>query len=67
MAIIAKNAEAPEATVIYVLKQIVMAVESTCEQGYTSKLNFRLGQLRFANNKFSFVSSPEAAAKDTFS
>ena len=43
MANISKVAQAPEASVIYVLKQIVSAVENTCEQGYTVKLNLRIG------------------------
>ena len=57
MAAIAKAAEIPEQTIIYILKQIVLAVESTIEQGYTIKLNLRIGQLRFSNGKFNFIQS----------
>ena len=31
-----------------------MAIESTLEQGYTSKINLRIGSLRFKNGLFSF-------------
>ena len=31
-----------------------MAIESTLEQGYTSKINLRVGSLRFNNGLFSF-------------
>ena len=55
MAAIAKAAAVPEQALIYILKQIVLAVESTCEQGYTIKLNLRIGRLRFFNGKFNFV------------
>ena len=40
-----------------------MAVESTTEQGYTVKLNLRIGKLRFANGKFCFMNE----ANDTMS
>ena len=45
--IVAKMAETTEQTIVYILKQIVMAVEHTMETGYTTKLNLRVGQLRF--------------------
>lgn len=46
----AKATETIEQTIVYVLKQIVMAVEHTMETGYTTKLNLRVGQLRFSND-----------------
>jgi len=41
--------------VVYILKQVLMAVEHTLEHNYTTKLSFRLGCLKFANSSFSFV------------
>lgn len=55
-----KLTEIPEASMVFILKQIVMAVEHTMEQGYTVKLDLRLGQLRFANGLFSFSTAPKA-------
>lgn len=37
-----------------------MAVEHTLEQNYTTKLNFRLGCLKFGNGSFSFVNASTA-------
>ena len=52
---------------VFILKQIVMAVEHTMEQGYTVKLDLRLGQLRFANGLFSFGTAPKANKEDAAS
>ena len=32
-----------------------MAVENTMEHGYLSKLNFKIGILKFADEKFKFI------------
>ena len=48
--VVAKMAETAEQTIVYVLKQIVMAIQHTMETGYTTKLNLRLGHLRFTND-----------------
>ena len=47
-----KMIEIPEQTIVYILKQVVIAVEHTMETGYTTKLNLRIGHLRFANGFF---------------
>ena len=52
---ICKLAETPEATVIYILKQIVGAIEHTLETGYTTKLNLKVGVLRFASGEVKFI------------
>ena len=49
--------DTPEQTIIYILKQVVMAIDHTMETGYTAKLNFRIGTLKFANSKFYFINS----------
>ena len=50
--LVSKMADTSEATIMYILKQVVMAIEHTMETGYTSKLNLRIGSLRFAQGKF---------------
>jgi len=47
-----KMTEIPEQTILYILKQVVIAVDHTMETGYTTKLNLRIGNLRFANGFF---------------
>lgn len=54
---ICKLAETPEATVVYILKQVVNAIEHTLETGYTTKLNFKVGVLRFANGLVKFMNA----------
>ena len=49
---ISKLVDASEQTILYILKQTVMAVEHTMETGYTTKLNLRVGWLKFDNGKF---------------
>ena len=38
-----------------------MALEHTMEIGYSVKLNFRIGMLRFSENKFHFVNTESQA------
>ena len=37
-----------------------MAVENTMEHGYKTKLNFKVGALRFADEKFKFFNNGES-------
>jgi hypothetical protein len=47
--LIARLTEIPEQTIVFILKQVVMAIDHTMETGYTTKLNLKIGSLRFAN------------------
>jgi len=44
-----------------------MAIDHTMETGYTTKLNLKIGSLRFANGKYQFVnvSGQDAASNVT--
>ena len=64
----AKMAETAESTIVYVMKQIVTAIEHTMETGYTSKLNLRIGHLRFINDgKFQFINNGSEKQRDSVS
>lgn len=51
---IAKAAETTEATVVYVLKQIIAAIQQTAAKDYQVKLNLRVGWLKFINERMFF-------------
>lgn len=57
----AKLVDTSEQSIVFVLKQILMCVDHTMETGYTSKLNLRIGFLKFANGQFKFVNNNEGA------
>ena len=61
---IAKMADTSEQAIFYVLKQILLCIDHTMEAGYTTKLDLRIGHLRFANEKFKFVNGENNAAAD---
>ena len=56
-AVVAKAAETTESVVIYVLKQLLIAVKSTATKDYPIKLNVRVGFLKISNMKISFEST----------
>ena len=58
--LIGKMVETSEQIVVYILKQIVMAVENTLETGYQTKLNLRIGQLRFTQDGFQFINNGQS-------
>jgi len=51
---IAKAAETSEATIVYVLKQIIVAIQQTAAKDYQVKLNMRVGWLKFINERMFF-------------
>lgn len=62
-AAVAKAANTTEATVIYVLKQVLVALVAT--KDYSIKLNVRVGLLKFTNMKLEFESVLHASDKVT--
>ena len=58
-------ADTTEQTVVYILRQVVQAVENTMETGYISKLDLRgVGQLRFGQDgQFLFVNKSNKSLK----
>ena len=65
--LVAKMVETSEQIVVYILKQIVMAVENTLETGYTNKLNLRIGLLRFTQDGFQFINNGQGRQNDSVS
>lgn len=55
---IGKMTGVAEQTVAYILKLVMQSVENTMESGYTSKLDLKVGQLRFSEEgQFQFVNN----------
>ena len=52
--LVAQTADVSENTLIYVLKQIMMASEATVAKDYRVKLNLRIGHLKMADGRFWF-------------
>ena len=53
-ATVAKHANMSESTLMYILKQVVMAVETAMRKNYQVKLNLRLGFLKFQDGVVRF-------------
>jgi len=61
---IAQTVEITEAALVYILKQIIMAIETAMHQDYSVKLNCKVGLLRFLGNRMVFENSSSSGAGD---
>lgn len=64
---IAKAADMSEQALIYILRQIIMAVESATRKEYNVKLNLRVGFLKFRHGQMCFENMATAQEIDSIS